>query len=264
VFKFCVIGNPVKKSKSPWIHSEFAKQLDLAVDYVINESPLDQFEKTVRDFQQAGGRGCNITVPFKQEAFQLTDELSERAQLAGAVNTFLFREDGTIFGDNTDGFGLVKDITGRLAFDLKGKRVLILGAGGAARGILGPLLEELPESVTVANRTLANAEKLAERFAELGEVRACQFSDLNDQQFDVLIDTTSVEEIAKQLPTSLELSSNGLCYDIKYREQATPIMRWAEQKGVSQISDGMGMLIEQAAGSFELWTGLQPKTASLF
>ena len=260
MFKMCVIGNPIKHSKSPWIHQQFAKQLNLPVEYTRIEAPIDAFVDVVREFQQQGGAGLNISVPFKEQAFKLANSVSERAALAKAVNTFLFRGEHDIFGDNTDGIGLVKDIQQNLLYSLKDKRILILGAGGAVRGILLPILEAQPKTVVISNRTPARAVQLVKELAKFNTLQSLSYEELVGLEFDLIIDGTSSFSTSEQLPKTLRLTGSSLCYDLKYQQQLTPFLIWAKQQGATKLVNGLGMLIEQAAVAFKLWTGKQPDT----
>lgn len=261
MYKLCIMGNPVEHSKSPWIHAQFAKQFGLELEYKKIKPELNQFANAVREFQRTGGHGFNITMPFKQAAYELADETSQSATLAKAVNTILCREDGTLYGDNTDGLGLVADITRNLNDALKGKRILILGAGGVVRGILHPVLNQAPQQVTIANRTPAKAEQLAAELNRYGNISGCGFPDLADQTYDAILDGTGFSENELPLPESLMLTEHALCYDLKYSDVPTSFMRWAKRKGAMTVVDGIGMLIEQAAAGFLLWTQRQPDTA---
>lgn len=261
--RYAVMGNPVLHSKSPRIHSRFAAQThqDLRYDAMLVEP--GHFAEAVTDFFASGGRGLNITVPFKQEAFALADDLSPQAALAGAVNT-LFQRDGRLQGHNTDGVGLVRDIRENHAGVLQGKRLLVLGAGGATRGILLPLLQQEPHSICIANRTVARAEELARIFAAHGVVTACGFADLAGQRFDWVLNASSasLQGDLPPLPRNL-LAEGAWCYDLMYGKEPTVFCRWASQQGAARALDGLGMLVEQAAESFALWRGLRPATAEV-
>jgi len=256
-----VMGNPIAHSKSPQIHALFAQQTQQAMSYAAIYVELGTFPATVRQFVHDGGKGFNITVPFKQEAWALADERSERAQFAGAVNTIAVREDGSLYGDNTDGVGMVRDITVNHGCAIQDKRVLVLGAGGAVRGVLGPLLAEKPASLVVANRTVERAFELAELFKSQEVITASSFSDLTGQQFDLIINGTSAS-LRGELPPLPEkiLAPGAWCYDMMYGAEPTPFMRWAQQHGAAHILDGLGMLVEQAAEAFLLWRHVRPQT----
>ncbi len=258
---YAVVGNPIHHSKSPKIHGEFAVQTNEALEYSAIQAPLDGFNETVQSFFKNGGKGLNITVPFKEQAWKLSVELSERARLAGAVNTLYLNDKGEIVGENTDGVGLVRDLTLNHKVELKGKRILILGAGGAVRGVLLPLLEEQPESITIANRTVSKAEQLAELFTGHGVLKACGFTDLNES-FDIIINGTSAS-LQGDLPPLPELIVTGstVAYDMMYSPETTIFNGWAEKQGAAMRLDGLGMLVEQAAESFFIWRDVRVNTA---
>lgn len=259
-FKLTVIGNPIQHSKSPWIHSRFAAQFtDLNVEYSKTEAPLDAFEQTVFSFRDSGGNGANVTMPFKEQAYKLCDEHSERAQIAKAVNTLKFMDNGSIYGDNTDGIGFIRDVQHNQDYDLTGKRILLLGAGGATRGLLYPLLQTKPHSVVIANRTFLKAQHLAAEFYQYGNISAKDFKGL-EAEFDVMIDCTPFNSWPLAIAENI-FQHCTLVYDLKYSDKATPILEQAIQYGVKQCLDGFGMLVEQAAESFTLWTGFKPNTA---
>lgn len=264
VDQYAVFGNPIKHSRSPQIHAAFAEQTGQALHYRAHKVELGRFAEVASEFFRNGGRGLNITVPFKLDAFEFADELSGRARRAGAVNTLARGEDGRIYGDNTDGVGMVRDINDNLGWPVAGKRILVLGAGGAVRGILGPLLKQRPEELVVANRTLEKAEALAELFAELGPVSGQPFEALPGRQFDLIINGTSAS-LSGDLPPlpSHILSNEGSAYDMMYGAEPTPFMRWAAAEAAWAVSDGLGMLVEQAAESFCIWRGVRPDTRSV-
>lgn len=257
--RYVVIGNPIAHSKSPAIHARFAKLTGQQIDYQRLLAPLDRFGATVRGFIADGGKGANVTLPFKLEAFALADELSERARMAGAVNTLKFA-DGRIYGDNTDGIGLVADITRNAGISLAGRRVLLLGAGGAARGALLPLLQEQPAELFIANRTLAKAEELvaeAKGISDSTRLCACRFEDLV-QAMDVIINATSASINDEVPPLAATLfGAQTLAYDMMYAAAPTAFLRFAATHG-AQCRDGLGMLVEQAAEAFALWRGVRP------
>lgn len=260
--RYCVFGNPVAHSKSPRIHHEFARLTGQQISYTAELAPLEAFETTVRRFFADGGRGCNITVPFKERAWQLADVRSVRAEKAGAVNTLLCGKDGRLYGDNTDGVGLVRDLS-NAGVAIERRRVLVLGAGGAVRGVLGPLLAEQPEGLVLANRSGEKAEQLADLFADEGKIRACSFSGLAGQSFDLVINGTSASLQGEMPPLPAGLfSADGHAYDMMYGAQPTIFLRWARQEG-AQTRDGLGMLVEQAAEAFFLWRNVRPATAGL-
>ena len=257
---YAVFGNPVGHSKSPAIHAAFAAQCNQDISYQAMLAPLDAFAGSVRSFIAAGGRGANVTVPFKEEAFQLATRLSARAQLAGAVNTLFFDADG-VLGDNTDGAGLLRDLTVNLVFPLAGKRILLLGAGGAARGVVAPLLAAQPAALLIANRSIARAQELVERFAVAGTLRACGYPQLVGP-FDLVINGTSAS-LAGALPPlpAGVFSPASLAYDMMYGDSATPFLAFAREQGAARLADGVGMLVEQAAEAFHLWRGVRPDSA---
>ncbi len=256
--RYGVFGNPIAHSKSPLIHRLFAEQTGQALTYEALLAPLDDFAGFARAFFREG-LGANVTVPFKEEAFRLADTLTERAQRAGAVNTLKKLEDGRLLGDNTDGAGLVRDLTHNAGFPLRGKRILVLGAGGAVRGILEPFLAEQPAELLIANRTTAKAEALAAAFADLGPVRACGF-DCQGEPFDLIVNGTSASLSGEVPPIAPTLIRPGhtLCYDMMYGAQPTAFNRWAIEQG-AMTRDGLGMLVEQAAEAFFLWRGVRPQ-----
>ena len=260
--RYAVIGNPVAHSKSPEIHTRFAAQTGQQITYERLLAPLDGFAASVHDFIAQGGKGANVTLPFKLEAYALATRLSERAQAAGAVNTLQF--DGAhILGDNTDGVGLVADIVRNAGVSVAGQRVLLLGAGGAARGALLPLLQEHPAELVIANRSAAKAVALAQQFAAHGRIRASAFAAL-DGQFDLIINATSASLAAELPPVSGTLfGRDTLAYDMMYGTLPTVFMQFAAAQGAS-VRDGLGMLVEQAAEAFLLWRGVRPQTAPVF
>ncbi|MGE5387150.1 MAG: shikimate dehydrogenase [Betaproteobacteria bacterium] len=259
--RYCVFGNPIAHSKSPAIHARFAAQTGQHLTYEALLAPLGGFATAVRDFIAHGGKGANVTVPFKEEAFRLCDRLTPRAERAGAVNTLVFGDAG-IVGDNTDGAGLVQDLTVGLGFLLAGRRVLLLGAGGAARGALAPLLEAGAGSVVIANITIDKALELAASANDLGNVRGCGFSDLAGRQFDVVINATSASLTGDTLPLPPEIFAPGsLAYEMMYGKGETPFMAQARAGGSAIVADGLGMLVEQAAEAFAVWRGVRPDTA---
>ncbi|MCG2583446.1 shikimate dehydrogenase [Massilia sp. TS11] len=251
---YYVIGNPVAHSKSPAIHAAFAAQTGQDLAYARCLAPLDGFGATVRRLQAEGARGANVTVPFKQEAFALADSLSARARLAGAVNTLVFA-DGRIHGDNTDGAGLVRDIEANAGLRLAGARLLLLGAGGAARGVLGPLFDAGVGELVLANRTLATAAALAADFG--GRPRVCAFAEV-DGSFDLVVNATaaSLQAAVPPIPDTV-FRSGTLALDMMYGKEPTVFLQFAAQHG-ARIRDGLGMLVEQAAEAFYVWRGVRP------
>ncbi len=260
--KYAVIGNPIEHSKSPEIHAAFAKQTGEPISYIRLLGNLDDFAGDVHRFLAEGGRGLNVTVPFKERAWQLADELSERAQTAGAVNTLIQLDNNRLRGDNTDGVGLVRDLRTNQGFDFRDKRLLILGAGGAVRGVVRPLLEEQPKHLIIANRTAAKAYALSQGLMTYGQVAGCGLGELAGMQFDLIINGTAagLEGDIPKVPDSI-LAQGGWCYDMMYGKQATAFQLWGRRHQAARALDGLGMLVEQAAESFRLWRGILPETA---
>lgn len=259
--RYAVFGNPISHSKSPQIHTLFAEQSGQAMVYTAELAEVDDFESRVRDFVKHNGKGLNITVPFKQQAWQLADHRSARAERAGAVNTLMAEADGRLFGDNTDGVGLVRDLTENHQISLKNKRILILGAGGAVRGVIEPILNEQPSELVIANRTVSKALQLAVDFADLGKISGSGFNELIGKSFDVVINGTSASLHGDLPPLPDGLFNNGACaYDMMYAAQPTVFMQWASEQGAAKVFDGLGMLVEQAAEAFTLWRGGRPET----
>lgn len=260
--RYAVFGNPIAHSKSPQIHARFAEQTGQALTYTAEQIEENNFEAAVKRFLQGDGKGLNITVPFKERAWALAQWRSERAELAGAVNTLYRLDDGRIAGDNTDGVGLVRDLADNNGVTLNGARVLVLGAGGAVRGVLQPLLVAGVASILVANRTLARAETLAKLFAADGRVQACGFDQVPAEAFDLIINGTSAS-LQGELPPvpAATVGAQTACYDMMYAAEPTPFCRWATELGAARVIDGLGMLVEQAAESFRIWRGVQPQTA---
>ncbi len=257
--RYAVVGNPVEHSRSPWIHARFARQTGEDIDYGALLSPREEFARTVQAFRVAGAKGANVTLPFKEEAYRLSGRLSERARAAEAVNTLSFHGED-VHGDNTDGCGLTRDLAGNLGFNMAGRRILLLGAGGAARGVVLPLMEEKPAVLVIANRDVAKARALARRF---GGISACAYPDLAGEQFDLVINATSAGLAQATLPLPPGLFAEGsLAYEMVYGRR-TEFMRQAQADGAASTADGLGMLVEQAAESFYVWRGVRPETASV-
>ena len=267
--RYAVIGNPISHSKSPLIHAEFAKQTGQELHYGTVLAPLDGFVAEVKAFVKMGGRGLNVTLPFKLEAFGLATEKSPRALDAGAVNVLKFVGD-SIVGDNTDGVGLVRDVSQNLGFSIRGKRVLLIGAGGGARGVIYPLLQEGPQSLTIANRTVATAARLVARYFEISyfkptQLAAVSFSELKGLQFDLVINASSASVKGESLPLPADIFARAsLAYEMMYGKGRTPFMQFARNDGAGKVADGVGMLIEQAAESFFIWRGIRPDTRPVF
>lgn len=258
---YAVMGNPINHSKSPQIHTAFAMQTQQDMIYSATLVPLDGFEHAVQEFFRNGhGKGLNVTVPFKEEAYQLAQIHSPRALRAQAVNTLKRHEDGRIYGDNTDGLGLVADLTRNLHIELTGKRILLLGAGGAVKGVLEPLLAEKPAQLVIANRSIEKAINLAKAFADLGNVTGCGFSQVQGN-FDLIINGTSasLQGEVPVLPAEV-IAAHTQVYDMMYGAEPTKFMLWARELGARAAHDGLGMLVEQAAEAFFLWRGVRPLT----
>ncbi len=262
VDRYGVMGYPVSHSRSPVIHRLFAVQTGQELQYELLQVAPDKLEMAVRQFQRTGGKGLNITVPHKAEVIKLCDHLTERASTAGAANTLSF-VDGEIRGDNTDGFGLLRDLVVNLGVALEGANILILGAGGATRGIMGPLLEMQPASLRIANRTLGKADALVEHFSRFGPVSSCSFNAVPvTEPYDLIINATSAGLHGDKPPfPAAAIANAGLCYDLSYGLKPTPFCTWAREQGAARAVMGWGMLVEQAAESFRIWRGVRPDTA---
>lgn len=262
--RYAVIGHPVHHSRSPFIHSRFATQCGQSISYTTIDATPEQFESAVRGFFAGGGKGLNVTIPHKEAAARLADELTPRAGRAGAVNTLAISGAGRLLGDNTDGSGLVRDLVHNHHVDIAGQNILLLGAGGAARGILAPLLELKPAGLTIVNRDATRAHELAARFAGSGRLRAIGYDELRGPAYDLVINATAAS-LAGQLPPlpAAAVDAHSICYDLAYGPDDTPFTRWARQRGCARAFMGLGMLVEQAADSFQLWRGLRPDTTAL-
>jgi len=262
--RYAVIGHPIEHSRSPWIHARFAQQTGERMVYsAIDAAPQDLAER-VRDFFQSGGCGLNVTVPHKQAVLPLLQELSDRARIAGAVNLILRAADGRLRGDNTDGSGLVRDLTYNLGVPIAAQRLLLLGAGGAARGIIGPLLALHPAELVIANRSAARAIDLAQQFTRYGAVRGAAYAELGRQRFALIINATSAGLSSEIPPLPVEvLDAATVCYDLAYTRDTTRFVQWARERGVARSIPGAGMLVEQAAESFLLWRGIRPDTTAV-
>ncbi len=259
--RYAVFGNPIKHSKSPVIHGVFAQQCSQSLLYRAVRVEPDGFDRAARSFFDGGGAGLNITVPFKRDAFEFAQRLSGRAMRAGAVNTLTRVENGLIEGDNTDGIGLIRDMIVNLGWAVQGLRVLVLGAGGAARGVLEPLLRERPRELLVVNRTPQRATQLAAEFADIAALEGGAYDLIGQRQFDLVINATSAGLSGEmpELPSSL-LTERSCCYDMVYGADPTPFMRWAAHHAAWAVADGLGMLVEQAAESFYIWRKVRPET----
>ncbi len=259
--QYAVIGNPVEHSKSPLIHAEFARQTAQDMVYSRLLAPKDAFAATANAFRARGGRGLNVTLPFKGEAFRFATLLTTRARTAQAVNTLKFDGDA-IFGDNTDGAGLVSDLVRNLGCAVSGLRVLLLGAGGAARGVIEPLLERQPAQLVLANRTPDRAQRLAQDFGDALE--PCTFAALAGRQFDLVVNATSASLAGELPPLPPGVFARGaLAYDMMYGRGETPFLAFGRSDGAASLADGLGMLVEQAAESFFIWRGLRPDSAAV-
>lgn len=258
---YAVLGFPVKHSKSPRIHQLFAGQTQQQLKYEAIEVPPEQFDDFVTGFFADGGKGLNCTLPLKELAWSYADSKTERAELAKAVNTLAIQANGSILGDNTDGCGLVRDLTLNHAITLANAKILVLGAGGAARGILAPVLGYKSEYLVVANRTVEKAYRLAEDFNSIGAITPCGFNDLAGKSFDLIINATSAS-LTDELPVLPDaiLAAGGSCYDLAYSNQPTAFVRWGKAQGACKSLDGLGMLVEQAAEAFYVWRGIRPET----
>ncbi len=260
---YAVFGNPIAHSKSPAIHAAFAASTGQDLTYEARLAPVDDFAGAVAEFVRLGGKGANVTVPFKEDAYRLATRLSERAARAGAVNTLAFNG-AEIFGDNTDGAGLVRDITANIGLSLAGKRVLLLGAGGATRGVIAPILAEGPACLDIANRTASKAAELAAVFADVAPIHAGSFADFAGLSYDVVINATSASLSGESLPLPAGLFAAGsLAYDMMYGKGETPFLRLACEQGAGRCADGLGMLVEQAAEAFFVWRGVRPATGAV-
>ncbi|MBX3629486.1 MAG: shikimate dehydrogenase [Nitrosomonas sp.] len=261
--RYAVVGNPIAHSKSPLIHTTFARQTQQDLRYEAILAPLDSFISTVEAFRQQDGKGMNVTVPFKLEACRFATELTERASIAQAVNTLKFESD-TILGDNTDGAGLVRDITANLSIPIAGKRALLMGAGGAARGVILPLLQQQPATLAIANRTPQKALDLQRQFSAYGRISAGSYMDFAGTHFDIVINATaaSLNDGLPELPDGI-FAAGALAYDMMYSKEPTRFLKYAARQNVQYLADGIGMLVEQAAESFHLWRGIRPDTATI-
>lgn len=260
--RYAVIGYPVKHSRSPFIHAMFAKQCDQQMSYQLLEVAPEQLATTVPQFFADGGKGLNVTVPHKQAVMSMVKYRSPRAEFAGAINTIMVLQDNELMGDNTDGVGLLNDLTNNLKFDLKNKRILLLGAGGAARGVIAPLLQQHPDVVVVANRNVQRAMQLTEEFKNLGSLQSSSFAQVETKAFDLIINATSasLQGDMPDVPQTV-IGEQTVCYDMAYGKDDTVFTQWAKQHGAARAVQGWGMLVEQAAEAFFLWRGVRPDTA---
>jgi len=261
VDKYAIFGNPVEHSLSPIIHKAFAEQTQQELECIKIEPPVDAFESTLRQFIHDDGKGCNITVPFKHKAFLLADQSSDAAQDAKAASCLLIREDSSIYADNYDGAGLVQDLSHNHHYTLSQKKILILGAGGAVQGILGPLLDKAPSEIVIANRTAQKAIDLAQQYQLRGTVHGVGLEQLETKPYDLIIHATTLgyKEKVIALPDGL-IKQHTWCYDLSYGDAAQPFLNWAKKQGAEQFLDGLGMLVEHNAALFYLWRTIYPDT----
>jgi shikimate dehydrogenase len=262
--RYAVFGHPIKHSKSPRIHRLFAEQTGQSLEYTAQDIPAEQFQSRVTRFFAEGGKGLNCTLPLKELAWDYAEHKTERAQLSKAVNTLALQGDGSILGDNTDGHGLITDLITNHAIRLTGIKILILGAGGASRGIIAPLLGQSPQALVIANRTVDKAIMLAAEFSGKGSITGTGFDALTNQQFDLILNATSASLSGQlpPLPNNL-LAVGGSCYDLAYGNEPTAFVRWGLENHACKSLDGLGMLVEQAAEAFFIWRGVRPETQSV-
>ncbi len=260
--RYAVFGNPIKHSKSPQIHTRFAKQTGQSLSYTAELVEVGQFDQAIKDFILHNGKGLNVTVPFKEDAWKCATQHSERALRAGAVNTLMVQQDGSLYGDTTDGIGLVRDLMQNHNIQIKDKDILLIGAGGAVRGVLEALLQQQPSSLLITNRTKQKAVQLAKDFSDLGQLNGCGLDEINEMSFDIVINGTSasLQGELPPLPASLFRKNSSCSYDMMYAAQATPFMQWSADNGATKVFDGLGMLVEQAAESFYIWRNVRPET----
>ncbi|MCF6202299.1 MAG: shikimate dehydrogenase [Methylococcaceae bacterium] len=261
---YAVFGHPINHSKSPRIHQLFAEQTQQKITYDAQDVPADHFEQAIRSFFKQGGKGLNCTVPLKELAWQQADSLSQRAKFSKAVNTLVLQEDGSILGDNTDGLGLVADLTINHSIALLNSRILLLGAGGASRGIISPLMEKSPKQLVIVNRTVDKAITLSHEFSQLGDIYGCSYDDIKNDQFDLIINATSAS-LSGELPPLPDniLAQKGCCYDLAYGNKPTTFVNWGLAHNAEKSLDGLGMLVEQAAEAFYIWRKIRPETRQI-
>ena len=265
VDRYAVIGNPVEHSKSPEIHELFADQTGEIISYEKIFAEGNKFHQVATEFFNDGGKGLNVTVPFKIDAWAFVDEHEDHAKHAIAVNTIILQENGTYLGANTDGIGLLRDLKKSLRTQLENKKILIVGAGGATQGIIEPLLNEKPSQLFIANRTETKAEAIATRFAKIGEIETCSLSDIPRQSFDLVLHATAAGLQGHNIELPAEIvGPHTCCYDLLYSDDDTSFMQWCKSCGAEKVVDGFGMLLEQAAESFYLWRGKRPDTTMAF
>ena len=258
---YAVFGNPVKHSKSPQIHRLFAKQAEISLEYNAIEVPVDKLTSYIKSFFSQGGRGLNITVPFKEDVCSLCTTLTQRAEASGSVNTILFNDQTDIYGDTTDGQGFLNDLINNHGIQLKNKSILILGAGGTIRSILEGLSDQMTKEIVLVNRTVSRAKSLERKFENKFHIKAYSYSEFSDREFDIIINGTSLS-LSKELPpiSKRNIKKNTFCYDLMYSDNGTVFTEWAIENGASEAIDGLGMLVEQAAESFMFWHGTKPDT----
>lgn len=261
---YAVIGHPIAHSKSPLIHRQFAQQTNQPITYDAIEAPLDAFAETVKQFRQSGGKGCNVTLPFKEQAYQLATQHSPLAKEAGAANTLVFKEN-KIYADSTDGPGLVNDLVNNHQFVLAQKKLLILGAGGVVKCITGPLFAGGAQQIVIANRTTEKAMAIAKQFSSHGNIEGCGLEAIPDLNYDLIINATSsgINGETPNIKPALIMKQKTWCYDLFYADKPTAFLAWAAEQGAAKCMDGLGMLVEQAAVAFYLWRGVYPETQSV-
>ena len=261
IVNYAVLGNPIQHSKSPQIHTLFSEQTGIALEYQAIEVPINEFASYVKLFSSQGGKGLNITVPFKEDAYSLCTTLTDRAEISGSVNTLRFDDDMNICGDTTDGQGLLNDLVANHNIRLEDKSILILGAGGTVKSILERLLEQKTKEIVIVNRTISRAKDLEKKFSKKNCVRAYSYNDLPNHSFDIIINGTSLSLSAEIPPISkTNINKNTFCYDLMYSDKETVFTKWAIENGALKATDGLGMLVEQAAESFMFWHGTKPDT----
>lgn len=258
---YAVIGNPVSHSKSPQIHAAFAKQTHQNMSYIAIEAPIEGFAETLKEFEAAGGKGCNVTLPFKEEAYKIATHHSDLVKQSGAANTLVFRKNNEVYADSTDGLGLVQDIINNHHYSFRQKSILIVGAGGVVKCIAGPILAQAPAQLFIANRTPEKAVAIAKQFKMHGNIKGFGLHDIPEEPFDLIINATSAS-LTGHIPniSNKLLGSHTWCYDLFYSDEPTAFLKWAKNLGVEKCVDGLGMLVEQAAAAFYLWRGVYPET----
>jgi len=264
VDQYAVFGHPINHSKSPRIHGLFAEQTQQQLNYTAEDVPAESFESAISHFFEQGGKGINCTVPLKELAWQRVDKRSERAQFSKAVNTVVLQQNGSLLGDNTDGIGLVTDLTINHDISIHNKRILILGAGGASRGIIGPIMEQSPAHLVIANRTVDKSITLSNEFSPLGNIKGCCYGEIKNSEFDLIINATSASLTGDLPPLSdTLLAAQGHCYDLAYSNDPTAFVKWGLNHQAAKSLDGLGMLVEQAAEAFYIWRNIRPETEEI-